>query len=185
MLRRRKVPEINAGSMADIAFLLLTFFLMATTMNVERGISRQLPQVQSERGKPVEVKRRNLLQIVLDASDRLLLDGEPATGDELTIKIREFIANPHGDPKLPEKETERIEFFGDCEVSRGIILLATHRESSYEAYIAAQNLITQTFNDMRNELACSRFSRRFTELDRPRRDAVRRAVPMRISETSL
>ncbi|MDR0510709.1 MAG: biopolymer transporter ExbD [Rikenellaceae bacterium] len=180
MLRRRKAPEINAGSMADVAFLLLTFFLVATTMGDDRGIARLLSPVQQsiDKAKPIEVKRRNVLQIFIDGSDRTLVDERPVAIDELAWVIENFI---RGDG--PERETEQIELLGPYDVSRGVISLRSDSRASYDAYIAVQNALTRAFGQLRNELATRKFSRRFTELDHARRDAVRRAIPMRISES--
>jgi biopolymer transport protein ExbD len=105
----REVPEINAGSMADIAFLLLIFFLVTTTMDIDTGITRKLPPpVENE--EDIDIKERNVFKVLVNSSDRLMVEGEQ--GDIRTLKndVKEFMTNPNNSEDLPEKETRFIEF---------------------------------------------------------------------------
>ena len=97
-------PEINAGSMADIAFLLLIFFLVTTTMNVDTGITRKLPPPVENNDDQADVKDRNVLKVLINSHDRLLVDGVPGDINSLKDKAKDFMT-PHPDnPDYPETE---------------------------------------------------------------------------------
>lgn len=105
MLRRRKkggVQEINAGSMADIAFLLLIFFLVTTTMDTDAGILRLLPPVVDEE-VTMDVNKRDVYEVLVNDADMLLVEGQPADIRDLRAGAKEFMTNPTNDPNLPEK----------------------------------------------------------------------------------
>lgn len=129
----RPVKEINAGSMADIAFLLLIFFLMVTTMDIESGLQRRLPPMPDENQKQddIQVNRRNILVVRLNDSDGLLAGGEMMNVTMLKDKAKEFLLNPANDVSLPEKEEKIIEGFGPFQVSKGVMF--TFESGSPEA----------------------------------------------------
>lgn len=99
---RRLSQEINAGSMADIAFLLLVFFLVTTTMDTEWGVQRRLPPPLEEE-QDIELKKRNVFEVLANANDQLLVENEFLSIDELKEKAKEFITNPTNSEDLPEK----------------------------------------------------------------------------------
>ncbi len=100
---KKEVPEINAGSMADIAFLLLIFFLVTTTMDQDTGILRQLPPpLPKDMPKPPPVKERNVFEVLANANDQLLVEGELMQITELKEAAQEFLTNPTNDENLPE-----------------------------------------------------------------------------------
>lgn len=99
-MKLKKLSEINAGSMADIAFLLLIFFLVTTTMDTDEGIARTLP-VKSKEKPLVEVEQNNVLEIQINANDELLVDGELASPGDLYRKAIEFLSNPKKSSELP------------------------------------------------------------------------------------
>jgi biopolymer transport protein ExbD len=180
----RMTPEINAGSMADIAFLLLIFFLVTTTMDVDTGLRRLLPPpINPNQPPPPPVKERNVLVVLIDMNDRLLVEGEITSIRELREKTRTFIQNPTNDPNLPEKVMRNIENLGEIETSRYVISLQNDRGTSYEMYVAVQNELAAAIYDIRNEVSRQRFGMRFDQLsDQDLIKAVRDAVPMSISE---
>ncbi len=180
----RMTPEINAGSMADIAFLLLIFFLVTTTMDVDTGITRMLPPpIDPAAPEPPPVRERNVFVVLVDRNDRLLVEGQPGRIEDLRRQTKNFLENPANDPTMPEKVTRDIEHLGQVEVSRGIISLQNDRGTSYEMYIAVQNELTAAINEMRDELSRDRFGRRFRDLtDEDLVNAIRQAIPMAISE---
>ncbi len=180
----RMTPEINAGSMADIAFLLLIFFLVTTTMDVDTGITRMLPPpIDPAAPEPPPVRERNVFVVLVDRNDRLLVEGQPGRIEDLRRQTKEFLENPANDPTMPEKVTRDIEHLGEVEVSRGVISLQNDRGTSYEMYIAVQNELTAAINELRDELSRERFGRRFRDLtDEDLVNAIRQAVPMAISE---
>ncbi len=101
-MARRPLQEINAGSMADIAFLLLIFFLVTTTMDQDIGILRQLPPPVPEDTNPPEVNRRNVYDVLVNSADRLLVKGEPMDIRNLKEGAKEFYTNPSKRVDLPE-----------------------------------------------------------------------------------
>lgn len=99
-MARRGLPEINAGSMADIAFLLLIFFLVTTTMEKESGMMRLLPELEQK--DPEEVNRRNVVDVLVNDQNKILLKGELVSMTQLKEDISEIILNEGNDPKWPE-----------------------------------------------------------------------------------
>ena len=89
----RKTPDINASSQADIAFLLLVFFLITTTMDVDKGISRKLPPMpeENQQQEDVKINRRNIIVVKINSADRLLAGNEPIDVSQLKDKIKEFL----------------------------------------------------------------------------------------------
>lgn len=100
---KREVGEINAGSMADIAFLLLIFFLVTTTMDTDTGIMRQLPPPLDPNIEPPEVKERNVYVVLANANNQLLVENEYMDIKDLREGAIEFLTNPRNLETLPEK----------------------------------------------------------------------------------
>jgi biopolymer transport protein ExbD len=183
---RGTLPEINAGSMADIAFLLLIFFLVTTTMDVDSGLQRQLPPMPEDQPKDVDVKQRNVFIVLVNSNDQLLVEGEIGDIKNLRKEAKEFIANPADKPSLPEKEYKDVEFFGNYPVSKQVISLQNDRGTSYEMYIKVQNELAAAYNELRNDLAMQKFGRSYDELvalgEEEKVKAVRTIFPQKISE---
>jgi biopolymer transport protein ExbD len=174
--------------MADIAFLLLIFFLVATTMNVDTGISRVLPPIPPEdiKVEDMDVKERNLLTVLVNTYDRILVAGQPMDITQLKDKVKEFILNPRKDENLPTMKDTEIELEDGTKwvypVSEGIVSLTNDRGTSYEMYIQVQNELTRAFNEVRDDVAMAKFRKKFMELSEAEREAVAKAVPQKISE---
>ncbi len=182
-MAKREVQEINAGSMADIAFLLLIFFLVATTMNVDTGLQRVLPPFSDQtQNQEVEVKKRNLLLVFVNKFDDIQVAGERMDITQVKDKAKEFILNAANSPDLPEKVDTEIDLIGSYPVSQGVISLQNDRGTSYNKYIMVQNELTRAFNEVRNEVSLQKFGRSFAELDEKEREAITKAVPLKISE---
>lgn len=183
MAKKKKTPEVNAGSMADIAFLLLIFFLVATTMNVDSGINRTLPPwVDEENQDAPPIKERNILKVFVSAYDQLMVQGEQIHISELKDKAKEFMLNPYDDPNLPEKETVTNDILGSHVVSKGVISLKADRSTTYNTYVMVQNELSRAFNEIRDELAIEKFGKPVAELTDDQRKAVNEAVKLSISE---
>lgn len=180
----RMSPEVNAGSMADIAFLLLIFFLVTTTMDVDSGIIRMLPPpIDPKAPAPPPIRERNVFVVLIDYQDRLLVEGQQGNINSLREQAKEFFLNPNNDPNLSEKEMTDIENLGEVEVSKGVISLQNDRGTSYEMYIAVQNELAAAVNELRNELSREKFGKSFDDLtDEDLVNAIREAVKMSISE---
>lgn len=183
-MAKKKVPEINGSSMADIAFIALIFFLMVTTMDKEEGISRLLPPIPPEDQKieDLKVNRRNIIQVKINSNDRLLAGSQPMDVSQLKDKIKEFMTNPYDDPNLPEKEIKDIPGLGPVPVTKGVISLQNDRGTTYQAYITVQNELIKAINELRDEFSMRTFGKKYSKLDEDQQTAVRKAVPQNISE---
>ena len=180
----KKTPEVNASSTADIAFLLLVFFLVTTTMDVDKGISRRLPPMPDENQKVEDQKinKRNIVIVRINQSDRILVGSGPVDISELKDRIVEFITNPNNDPNLPEKEMTQIEGIGEYPVSKGVVSLQNDRGTSYSKYIAVQNELVRAFNEIRDNFSEIQFGKKYNKLSEDQQAAVRKAIPQNISE---
>jgi len=183
-MARRASPEINAGSMADIAFLLLIFFLVTTTMDVDSGITRRLPPPALDDVDDIPVKDRNVLKVLINSHDRLLIDGKPGDISILKAKVIDFMAIHHNDDSYPEYTTKYIKELGmDMEMSKGIISLKNDRGTSYEMYISVQNELASAFHLMKDELSLRLYGLKFDQLiNKDETKAINKAVPVRVSE---
>ncbi|MCY1636038.1 ExbD/TolR family protein [Marinifilum sp. D737] len=180
----RKTPEINSSSMADIAFLLLIFFLVSTTMDVDTGIYKKLPPIPEKQETPedIKVKKRNVLAILVNRNDELLVNGELLDISQLREKTKEFILNPNNSDELPEKQVKTVPYFGDVMVSKGLVSLQNDRGTSYEMYIRVQDELAIAARELKDEKAMSKWGKVYSELDKEQQDAVKKYVPMAISE---
>lgn len=191
-MAKREISEINAGSMADIAFLLLIFFLVTTTMDTDAGLIRKLPPpIEDPTQKPPEIKKRNIFEILVNANDQLLVEGEYMEVSELRRKAKEFIKSDPNNLNLPEFENKQIEGIGLFPVSKQIISLQNDNGTSYDMYIKVQNELVAAYNELRNEFAQQRFGKTYKELllqsgaseeADAQLNAVKDVYPQRISE---
>lgn len=180
---KRDVPEVNAGSMADIAFLLLIFFLVTTTMDTDSGLSRLLPPpMPVDVPPPPPIKDRNVFSVLLNSKNQLLVKGRPMNVEELKDATKEFILNTNKDEKLPEFKPTEVDFFGLIEVSKGVISLQNDNGTQYQAYLMVQNELQKAYTEVRNELARRKWSKDFDDLDRDQQKAIKKIYPQRISE---
>lgn len=185
---KRKVQEINAGSMADIAFLLLIFFLVATTMNTDTGLLRVLPPMPPEDVKleDIKVKDRNVLLVFVSAGGNIMAGDEEMDIRGVKDKTKEFILNPLDAENLPEKKDAEIELPDGSKwvypVSEGVVSLQTTRDTNYDVYIMVQNELTRAFNEVRDEVATAKFGAKFSELPEEQRNVITKAVPLKVSE---
>ncbi len=180
----KSTPALNTTSSADIAFLLLIFFLVSTTMDVDKGIQRRLPPMPDENQKQQDIKvnRRNIVVVRINSQDRILAGGVPMDVTQVKEKIKEFIVNPANSESLPEKEMKDIEGFGQYAVSKGVVSLQNDRGTSYSAYLRVQNEIVKAFNEIRDDFAMVNYGSKYADLDEEKQRIVREAVPQSISE---
>ncbi len=179
----RKSPEINSGSMADISFLLLTFFLLTSSINTDLGITRKLPPpLDPNAPVPPPIKERNVFVVLINSRNDLMVEGRPMNVKELKKATRDFLSNPENNPNLSEKTTKKIDLIGEYPVSKGVISLQNDRGTSYEMYIKVQNELLAAINELRNELSNQKFGIDFSKLKEDMSDAVKDAIPVSISE---
>ncbi len=183
-MSKRTLQEINAGSMADIAFLLLIFFLVTTTMDVDTGISRKLPPPLRGDEEPPKINERNIFTVLVNSRDRLLVEGKP--GDISTLKDRtiEFMSNPQNREDLPEMVMKDIPGLGMIRVAKSaVISLKNDRGTSYKMYIAVQNELAAAIDDLRDDLSMNEFGRKYRNLiSEEQIKAIQKAIPVPISE---
>lgn len=177
-------PALNSTSSADIAFILLIFFLVATTMDTDKGIQRRLPPMPDENQKQQDIKvnRRNIVVVRINSQDRILAGGVPMDVSQVKDQVVEFITNPSNNESLPEKEMIDIEGFGQYPVSKGVVSLQNDRGTSYAAYLKVQNEIVRAFNEIRDNFAMQNWGKKYAQLDEEQQKIVREAVPQSISE---
>ena len=183
--KKRKVPGINASSTADISFILLIFFLITTSMDTDRGLARRLPPPPENKDQKddIIVKERNVLQVRLNKDDQLMVGGEWSDIKQLREKAKEFIANPNDDANLPDKHEKNLPVFGTVMITENhVISVQNDVGTSYDAYIQVQNELVAAYNELRNELAESKFGRSFAECSEDEKDAITQYYPQKISE---
>ena len=181
--KKKKVPEINASSMADISFLLLIFFLVTTTMDTDSGITRRLPPPVENPDMDVKVKERNILNVMINKYDKLMVNGKPSQVEDLKEMTKKFITPNPSDETAPEVEVKEIELIGNFMTNKGVVSLKNDRGTSYQMYIAVQNELAKAFNELREEVAMAYFKQHYNDMtDKDKIDAVNKAVPVRISE---
>lgn len=184
MARRKKksLPALNSASMSDISFLLLTFFLLTSSINTDMGIQRRLPPPSDPTVKPPDIHRRNTFVVLVNREDRLLFNGEIGEINMLKDRAKEFLSNPQNLDNLPEKMTKDIPLLGTVEVSKGVISLQNDRGTSYEMYLMVQNELTAAVNELRDEMARVKFGKAYIDCSDAQREAIDKAIPIAISE---
>lgn len=183
-MSKRKTPGLNTGAMSDISFLLLTFFLLTSSINTEQGIPRKLPPPKTEdaQDKKVDINKRNVLNVLVNFRDEISVNGDVIMITDLKAKAKEFFANPSNDPSLPEKVNKPIDGIGDFPVSKGVVSLTNDQGTSYNMYVQVQNELQRAVNELRDETALQYFGKKFAVLDSASQRAVSSAIPMSISE---
>ena len=182
---KKKVPEVNSSSTADIAFLLLVFFLCTTTMAVNKGLARRLPPPvpAEQKTEDLKVKERNVFVVLINSNDQLLVQGEYLDVANLKDKAKEFIKNENNADNLPEKEVIEVDYFGNVSVTKNhVISLQNDRGTSYSAYIQVQNELVAAYNELRNDLAKAKFGQAYDDLQEDQQKAIQKIYPQKISE---
>lgn|SRR5690554_136825 len=195
----RKVPGINASSMADVSFLLLCYFLMVSSMDVDSGLARRLPPPpQSQEETSVDVQRRNLLVVLVNAQNEILVqdqqgvvfyanDSELQGGaDKPAMKdvIKGFVLNEANNPQLPQLIEE--DFGAPIGVvpvtSNHVISIQNDATTMYSAYIAVQNEVVRAYNELREEGSRKYFGTSYEDLTEDQKKQINNLYPQRISE---
>ena len=149
-MARRSAPEVNAGSMADIAFLLLIFFLVTTTIETDSGLNRKLPPMEDIIDPPI-IKQRNIFTVVVNKNNDLLVEEKPMQIDELREAAVTFLDNGggKGEDACSFCQGERDPNSSD-NPEKAVISLKNDRETDYKVYIAVQNELVAAYNILRN-----------------------------------
>ena len=162
MPRRKGAPEVNAGSMADIAFLLLIFFLVTTTIETDAGLDRMLPPIEPP-DTDVVIKQKNIFTVNNNKNGQLLVEDNLMEIKDLRKAATAFLENGadgtcayckgRKDPSSSDNPT------------KAIISLKNDRETKYSTYITVQNELVGAYNDLRNREAQRLFGRDFTKME--------------------
>ncbi|RNC87887.1 MAG: biopolymer transporter ExbD [Winogradskyella sp.] len=167
-MAKRAAPEVNAGSMADIAFLLLIFFLVTTTIEKDKGILRSLPPIDDSEVEPPIIKQKNLFTILVNRQDRLFVEEEDMDIKDLREAAIDFLDNGGG----VNAEGESCDYCqgkkdpaSSDHPDKAIITLKHDRETSYGRYIEVQNELVAAYNFLRNREAQRLFGNRYPNVD--------------------
>ncbi|MBC5633305.1 ExbD/TolR family protein [Parabacteroides hominis] len=183
--KKRKVPAMNATSSADIAFMLLIFFLITTSMDTDKGLARRLPPPvpKDQKKDDVEVNKRNLLVVLINSNNQILCGDKFVDIKQLKDEVKTFIDNPYNDANKPEKTEEDVPFFGKVMTAKKhVISLQNDRGTEYQAYISVQNELAKAYNELRDDVSRKKFGKVFADLDEEQQKAVQQIYPQKISE---
>jgi biopolymer transport protein ExbD len=172
-MSKRDIPEINAGSMADIAFLLLIFFLVTTTIQTDSGLRVLLPPSVEVPPPPEKKNKRNVFAVQINGSNQLLVRGRPvALSDirEIRTQLKTFIMNNGKDPNASDSP------------KLAVVSLLNDNGTSYEAYVGVYNQLKAAYSELWEESAQRKYGRSYEDLDRKERKTIRDEIPLVISE---
>ena len=194
--KKRKVPDVNTSSTADIAFLLLIFFLVTSSMDTDSGLARQLPQPPQDEDNLTEMKiqKRNLLVVLVNSLDQTMVGDthydnlrqlQGKTGKQsLKDKVKEFVINANNNEDMPELFEEEFDApIGKLRVTKDhVISLQNDNTTSYKTYLAVQNELVRAYNELRDEASRRYFNRPYEELLLDEQELIRKVYPQKISE---
>lgn len=170
--QKRAIPEINAGSMADIAFLLLIFFLVTTSIDSDKGIAVKLPPKLDKTQVLQKIQERNIFEVLINSQNQLLVEGEYMELSALCDAVKRFISNKEGNPALSERP------------DKAIISLKNDVSTTYEAYLQVQNELKRAYNELRDEASRAKYGVAFDDLAKgsEREQDILTLYPQKISE---
>lgn len=173
MKRKREQKPINAGSMADIAFLLLIFFLVATTMENDQGIMVTLPPISQDSTPPKPAPKSEVLEILVNGSDELLVEGKRMDIGDLSSEVVKHLNNMGSLKGYSSSPT------------KAIVSLQNHSTTSYKTYIQVYNEIRAGYRIVRDESAMKKYGRVYKNLNDEDRKVIKGLYPLRLSEAEL
>ncbi len=194
--KNRKVPDVNTSSTADIAFLLLIFFLVTSSMDTDSGLARRLPPPPQDEDQLTEMKiqRRNLLVVLVNSQNQTMVGDthydnirelQGKTGKQsLKDKVKEFVINPNNNEDMPELFEEDFGApIGTLRVTKDhVVSLQNDNTTSYKIYLAVQNELVKAYNELRDEAARRYFNKPYEELLLEEQKLIREVYPQNISE---
>lgn len=165
-MARRSAPEVNAGSMADIAFLLLIFFLVTTTIETDSGISRKLPPMQDEEVEPPIIKEKNIFKVIVNRNNDLLVEDELMELSNLKDAALKFLDNGGGvGPEACNYCQGAKDPASSDNPIKAVIMLVNDRQTEYGTYIAVQNELVAAYNELRDRTAKRLFGKSFSQME--------------------
>ncbi|GGX13268.1 ExbD/TolR family protein [Aquimarina muelleri] len=170
-MARRSAPEVNAGSMADIAFLLLIFFLVTTTIETDSGISRKLPPPQEDNVDPPVLKQKNIFVVELNKNNDLLVEEVPMELKDLREAAIKFLDNGGGTGEEACKYCQGARDPSSSDnPTKAVVSLRNNRETNYATYIAVQNELVAAYTTLRNREAQRLFGKTFSQMEKDLKD---------------
>lgn len=161
--KQRETPGLNTTSTADISFMLLIFFLVTTSMDVDKGLLRQLPSPDPQKKEQqTVVDKANLMELRLTAGDTLLVNGKPMKVSQLKEETIRFVH------RLGKKH---------------LISIESERDADYNLYFQMQNQLMEAYSQLRNETAQKKYHRDYALLNNDQKEQVRNICPQRITES--
>jgi len=180
MRSKKAAPKVNAGSMADIAFLLLIFFLVTTTMANDKGIQRKLPPICKTPDCTGDIYERNILRISLNGNQEIMVENELISIENLKETVKTFVDN-NGD-----KSCAYCNGFKDAtssdNPSKAVISLQSHPQSSYELFVNVQDELTKAYYELRNTYSKNILGKSLDYLSENEMILLKKAYPFIISE---
>lgn len=171
--RAKREAEIPASSMADIAFLLLIFFLVTTTIDADKGIYMQLPPKLEQEVEPPEINQRNLLNVLVNADGQVLIDNEVTNIAAIRDIVKRHVTNNGREPQF------------SVSPDKAVVSFKTKRGLSYDNYIAVLDELKSAYNELRNEAARAQFGVDYGEyqarLGEDEQDVIAEQYPVKIS----
>ncbi len=168
MPRRKGAPEVNAGSMADIAFLLLIFFLVTTTIETDSGLDRMLPPIEPPTEEPPVIKEKNIFTVNINKNGQLLVEEQIMDIKNLREAAMAFLDNggaAQGSPEYCNYCKGKRDISSSDNPDKAIISLKNDRETKYSTYITVQNELVGAYNDLRNREAQRLYNQNFTKME--------------------
>lgn len=187
---KKKAGEINSSSMADIAFLLLIFFLVTTTMDVDMGMRRTLPPLaedEEQQPEDIKLKERNVLIVNVSKSGKIMVGDQIYDRGDLVrnggeSKLSKETFNFLVDPDRSEKKKTLIESNIEYDLSVGVVSLKADNETTFDVYMQVQDELTHAFNQYRSYVSEKVYGKTFDELDADQQNNLRTKLPPKISE---
>lgn len=161
---KRTIPALNTTSTADISFMLLIFFLVTTSMDTDKGLTRQLPPLDDKKEEQtIDMDHNNVLILRLDEKDRLTADDDTLSLPELKARVMDFLIH------CPDRKAH-------------VISVESSREASYKAYFNMQNEIVGAYNELRNHRALKIYHQPFNRCNQQQQETLRAYYPQRVAE---
>jgi len=181
----RKAPQLNGTQTADMAFVILCFFMMVTTMGTDYGLIRQLPPwVEQTNTEGDKINQRNVFVVAISQANDMLVRNEYRTIADLRPMAKEFFDINNAGDHFPEKEARDLPLVGTIYVNKtALVSLQNDRGTAYRIYIQAQNELAGAINELRDEFCMQYFGRKYEDCNEDQQDLVGKQVyPMAISE---
>lgn len=159
--KKRQMPALNTTSTADISFMLLIFFLVTSSMDVDKGLTRQLPPFTKQEQQESVVSKENLMRIEITADNHTLIDGKPVKSSQITPMIHSLI-NRTG--------------------QRHLITIDCDPQAEYATYFNVQNALAAAYTQWRDHTALRQYGKHYKQLSPEQRDKIRERCPQRIAE---